>query len=316
MTAAVPRTIAFFVTRSFVLLDLSGALEAFNFANRLQPHAYALRVLSIDGQTVESSSGVEVATTCTPVDEFDTLFVIGGEPSIYEVAPADRTFVRDAAPKLRRVASVCIGAFILAATGLLDGRCATTHWMWSKELQERYPLVRVDGDRLFTQDGGIWTAAGVTAGIDLALAMIEEDLGKSVAHAVGRLMVMDQRRRGGQRQFSSLLHLDPESDRIRRVLTFARENLREPLPVARLAEVAHLSVRQFGRAFANATGTTPAKVVERLRVEAARPRVQEGRESLEAIARSVGFADADRMRQSFRRVFGQTPRALRQALWR
>lgn len=306
-----PRTIGFLVTPAFVLLDLSGALEAFHIVNRVQPDRYRLRVLSLEGGAVESSSGVAVVTEKAADGCFDTLFVIGGEHSVHDVPAGQVAFVQTAAGEVRRLASVCVGAFILAAAGLLDGRRATTHWMYAEELQARHPQVQVDGDRIFVRDGHVWTSAGITAGIDLALALIEEDLGKDVARSVARLLVVYHRRAGGQMQFSSLLKLDPDSDRIRRVLSFAREHLDHPLPVEKLAEVANLSVRQFSRAFARATGTTPAKVVERLRAESARPRVQDGREPLESIARSVGFIDADRMRLSFRRVFGQTPQTLR-----
>ena len=311
MSPVSTRSVAFLVTPAFVLLDMSGALEAFHLANRLRPDSYRLRVMSLDGGPIESTAGVAVATERATQEPFDTLFVIGGERSIYGVPSDQIGYLRAVAPGVRRVASVCVGAYILAAAGLLDDRRATTHWMWAKEMQQRYPQVRVDGDRIFTCDEGIWTSAGVTAGIDLALALIEDDLGKDVARSVARLMVVYHRRAGGQMQFSSLLKLDPDSDRIRRVLSYVREHLDDPLPVEKLAEIAHLSVRQFGRAFSQATGTTPAKVVERLRVEAARPRIQDGREPLESIARSVGFSDADRMRLSFRRVFGQTPQTLR-----
>lgn len=311
MPPASPRMIGFLVTPAFVLLDLSGALEAFHLANRLRADSYRLRVMSLEGGPVESAAGVALVSERASHEVLDTLFVIGGERSLYGVPGAQVAYLRATAPAVRRVASVCVGAYILAAAGLLDGRRATTHWMWSRELQERFPQVRVDGDRIFTRDGNIWTSAGITAGIDLALALIEDDLGKELARSVARLLVVYHRRAGGQKQFSSLLTLDPDSDRIRRVLSYAREHLERPLPVEKLAEIAHLSVRQFGRAFARATGTTPAKVVERLRVEAARPRVLDGHEPLEAIARSVGFTDADRMRLSFRRVIGQTPQALR-----
>ncbi len=305
------RSVSFFIAPAFVLLDLSGALEAFHIANRLRPDSYRIRVLSLAGGPVESSSGVAVLSEVARHESLDTLFVIGGERSVYDVPGAQVAYVRDAAKDARRVASVCVGAFVLATAGLLDGRRATTHWLYADDLQARFPQVKVDGDRIFIRDGGLWTSAGITAGIDLALSMIEDDLGKDIALAVARLLVVYHRRAGGQRQFSSLLDIDPDSDRIRRVLSFAREHLADPLPVERLAQVANLSIRQFGRSFTQATGTTPAKVIERLRVEAARARIQDGREPLETIARSVGFSDADRMRLSFRRVIGQSPQHLR-----
>jgi transcriptional regulator GlxA family with amidase domain len=207
-----------------------------------------------------------------------------------------------------------MGAFPLAASGLLDGRRATTHWRYAEKLQAMYPAVKVEGDRIFINEGGVWTSAGMTAGIDMTLALIEDDLGRDLAREVARTLVLYYQRPGGQMQFSSLLDVDPGSDRIRSALTFAREHLSEPLPVERLAEAAHLSVRQFSRAFVSATGMTPAKAIERMRVEAARPRVEDGQQTLEAIAQTVGFVDAERMRQSFVRILGYTPQSLRRAV--
>ncbi|WP_428384380.1 GlxA family transcriptional regulator [Nevskia ramosa] len=312
MTPRSPLTIGFFLTADFVLLDLSGALEPFYLANVVDGERYRLRVLSNAGGLIRSCEGVLLDSEPVTLEGLDTLFVIGGErAALYDIPQEQAAVVREASGQIRRVASVCVGAFILAAAGLLDGRRATTHWRYAADLQARYPRVRVDGDRIFIRDGAVWTSAGISAGIDLALALIEEDLGRDVAASVARHLVVSHRRAGGQLQYSSSLQLDPDSDRIRRVLSFVREHLDQPLPVEKLAEIANLSVRQFGRAFSRATGTTPAKVVERLRVEAAKPRVEDGRESLDAIARSVGFADADRMRHSFHRVLGQTPRTVR-----
>ena len=313
MTHHSPLTLGFFITPAFVLLDLAGALEPFHLANWLGGERYRIRVLSASGGLVRSSEGVTVGSELAEVGGLDTLFVIGGEGAALRAIPDEQTaFVRAAYDGgVRRVASVCVGAFILAAAGLLDGRRATTHWMYAPELQRRHPKVQVDGDRIFTRDDRIWTSAGITAGIDLALSLIEEDAGKTVARTVARQLVVYHRRAGGQMQFSSLLRLDPDSDRMRRVMSFMRENLERALPLERLADIANLSVRQFGRSFFKSTGTTPAKLVERLRVEAAKPRIEEGREPLDAIARSVGFADTDRMRHAFLRVLGQTPRALR-----
>ena len=313
MIAASPLTLGFFVTPDFVLLDLSGALEPFYLANREGRERYRLRVMSIAGGRVRSSEGVTIDTEVASAAGVDTLFVIGGERAVLEpVKPEHSTFVREAHDAgVRRVASVCVGAFILAAAGLLDGRRATTHWMYAPELQQRYPKVKVDGDRIFTRDDRLWTSAGITAGIDLALSLMEEDFGKTLARTVARQLVVYHRRAGGQMQFSSLLRLDPDSDRVRRVMSFMRENLEHTLSLERLADIANLSVRQLGRSFFKSTGTTPAKLVERLRVEAAKPRVEDGREALDVIARSVGFSDTDRMRLAFLRVIGQTPRALR-----
>ena len=313
MTYRIPLTVGFFITPEFTLLDLGGALEPFHLANWLGGERYRIRVLSASGGLVRSSEGVTVGSEQAGIDGLDTLFVIGGERAAQQPVQAEHTAIVRAAYDggIRRVASVCVGAFILAAAGLLDGRRATTHWMYAPELQRRHPKIQVDGDRIFTRDDRIWTSAGITAGIDLALSLIEEDLGKTVARTVARQLVVYHRRAGGQMQFSSMLRLDPDSDRMRRVMSFMRENLERSLTLERLADVANLSVRQFGRSFFKATGTTPAKLVERLRVESAKPRIEEGHESLDTIARSVGFADTDRMRHACLRVLGQTPRALR-----
>jgi len=310
-----PRHIAFFVYPGFVLLDVSGPLEAFATAEQVVPGSYRFSILSTEGGAVRSSAGVSLLSENAHVRAIDTLIVAG------DVGLAERQigrekidFIRAAAAKARRTVSVCMGAFIFAASGLLDGRKATTHWLFAPRMQEMYPSVRVEGDRIFLNDHGIWTSAGMTAGIDVALALIEDDLGAAVARKVARMMVVYYRRPGGQMQYSSLLDLDPGPDRIRRVLSFAREHLARPLTVDELADVAHLSVRQFSRAFAAATGMTPAKAVERLRVEAARPLVEESDEPFEIIARAVGFVDEDRMRESFVRALGQSPRAVRNSM--
>lgn len=312
MISAKPRHVAFFVYPGFVLLDLSGPLEAFATAASQAPGSYRLTVMSLQGGEIESSTRLKVMSERAVLGGIDT-FVVVGDFGLADgvVAPETRSFIRAAATGARRTASVCMGAFLLAASGMLDGRKATTHWRYAPRLQALYPDIRVDGDRIFFNEGNVWTSAGMTAGIDMTLAMIEEDLGRELSRAVARLMVVYYRRPGGQLQHSSLLDLDPAQDRIRRVLSYARENLTESLPVERLADRAHMSVRQFSRAFLAATGMTPAKAIERLRAEAAHSRVEEGGESLEVIARAVGFADAERMRQTFIRVFGQPPQAVR-----
>jgi transcriptional regulator GlxA family with amidase domain len=314
MISDVPRHIAFFVYPGFLLLDLSGPLEAFATANELVPGSYRFSYVSLGGGEIESSSGVRIATEAGAATGIDT-FLVAGDPGLSDARVSDETaaLIRGAALGARRTASVCMGAFMLAASGLLDGRRATTHWCWAAKMKERYPAVCVEEDRIFVNDGAIWTSAGMTAGIDLALALIEEDLGRDVARAIARMMVVYYRRPGGQMQYSSLLDMDPVSDRVRTVLTFAREHLTEPLSVEQLAAMASLSVRQFSRAFAAATGMSPAKAVERLRAEAARPMVEDGRETFEVIAPRVGFADAERMRRAFVRTFGQSPQAMRRA---
>ena len=211
----------------------------------------------------------------------------------------------------RRVAATCTGAFVLAEAGLLDGRRATTHWNAARKLQARFPKVKVEEDRIFIVDGPVWTSAGMTAGIDLTLAMVEKDLGAEAARAVAKKLVVYHRRAGGQSQFSALLELEPKSDRIQNALAYARNNLDKALTVGELAQAANLSPRQFSRAFRAETGQSPAKAIENLRLEAARLSMEQSRHPIDVIARQTGFADRDRMRRAFLRAFGQPPQVIR-----
>jgi transcriptional regulator GlxA family with amidase domain len=300
--------IGFVVLPGFQMMSFAVA-SVFEFANKetAEP-VYDVRLLSEAGGFVCSSIGVSVATEPFDDTNFDTLIVgRGTEP----LTPGLIEFVRQAPRRCRRVAATCVGAFTLAEAGLLDGRRATTHWARARELQARFPKVKVEEDRIFIIDGPVWTSAGMTAGIDLALAMVEQDLGEDVARAVARKLVVYHRRAGGQSQFSTLLELEPKSDRIQNALTYAKRNLDKPLTVGRLAEAAHLSPRQFSRAFRAETGRSPAKAVENLRVEAARLMMEQSRHPIDIIARQTGFADRDRMRRAFLRAFGQPPQVLR-----
>jgi transcriptional regulator GlxA family with amidase domain len=309
------RSVWLVVFPGFELLDMSGPLCALNLATATNRASYLAEVISARGGLIASCSGVPIHTLkASPRKLVDTLLIAGG--------PADRVFEGDAgavaliknlAARARRVASVCTGAFLLASAGLLDGRVATTHWRYAAELQRRFPKVRVSADKIFVKDGSVWTSAGITAGIDLTLALIEDDFGADVSKAVAREMVVYHRRSGGQSQFSTLLELEASSDRVRVALNFAREHLHEPLSVERMAGAARVSARQFARLFLKETGDTPARVVERLRAEVALPHVQEGHEPIEVIARNVGFGDTERMRRAFLRIYGQPPRALRRA---
>jgi transcriptional regulator GlxA family with amidase domain len=227
--------------------------------------------------------------------------------------PETVAYVRAAAHRARRVASVCTGAFVLAAAGLLDGRRATTHWARAAEFARAYPRVNVEPDRIFIRDGDLWTSAGITAGIDLALALAADDLGEAAAKRAAQQLVVYHRRPGGQSQFSALLEADRPSGRFSPLLAWARERLGEPLPVERLADRAAMSPRHFARAFTAETGMTPAKAVERLRLEAARERVESGAEPIEGVAAHTGFGDPERMRRAFLRAFGQPPQALRRS---
>jgi transcriptional regulator GlxA family with amidase domain len=242
----------------------------------------------------------------------DTLIIAGGLGAREASACAKTSaYVRAAAARARRTASVCSGAFVLAAAGLLDGRRATTHWNRAAEFARDFPQVRVEPDRIFIRDGALWTSAGITAGIDLALALIADDLGEAVAKRAAQQLVVYYRRPGGQSQFSALLEADRPGSRFSPLLVWARERLDARLTVERLAERARMSPRHFARAFAAETGVTPAKAIERLRLEASRERVESGLEPIERIAALTGFGDPERMRRAFLRAFGQPPQALR-----
>ena len=309
------KLICFLVFPGFELLDLSGPRCAFNLASEVHQATYEVRIVSAGGGLVGAAGGIRIETAAMPGDgRLDTVIVVGTPTAQAGEGHAETINVlRSLARRARRKASVCTGAFLLAAAGLLDGRLATTHWRYAALLQRRYPEIRVDADRIFVQDGDTWTSAGIAAGIDLALAMIEEDCGADVSKAVARDLVVYHRRAGGQSQFSTMLELEPPAGRIKDVLAYARDHLGERLSVGRLAEVACVSARQFARLFLAETGETPARAVERLRVEAATPRVQAGHEPIERIAADVGFGDLERMRGAFLRTYGQPPQALRRA---
>jgi transcriptional regulator GlxA family with amidase domain len=303
--------IGFFVCHGHDALDLAGPLSAFNQAATAAGHApYDLQVISQAGGPVLSNAGLAIETKPFGRRTFDTVIFVGGDIGPMQT-PENVAAARKLGNRTERVASVCTGAFLLAEATLLDDRRATTHWRYIAQLQSRFPRVRVEGDSIYIADGRIWTSAGIASGIDLALAMIEKDMGAEIARAVSKLLVVAYRRPGGQSQFSAMSQMEPESDRIRAALSFAREHLAEALPVERLAEAASLSPRQFGRAFRRETGETPAKAVERLRVEAARLRLRDGSEPIETIALAVGFTDPERMRRAFVKLHGHPPQSIR-----
>jgi transcriptional regulator GlxA family with amidase domain len=284
----------------------------FEIANQLATESvYDIRMLSKHGGPVRTSIGFQVLTEPFSAEPYD-LLIVGA--SLEDASTETVEFIRDALSHCRRIATTCHGAFVLAEAGLLDGRRATTHWARAAELRARYPKVRVEEDRIFINDGPVWTSAGMTAGIDLALALVEDDLGPELALRVAGRLVLYQRRAGGQSQFSSLLELTPKSDRIRAVLDYARRNLAERLSVEDLAEVAHLSPRQFSRSFQAETGQTPAKAIENLRLEGARALLEDTHHSLDVIAQMSGFADRQRMRRAFLRIYHQSPNAIRQKI--
>lgn len=307
------RKVSFLIARGFELLDLSGPLCAFSIARDIYDVPYETSIVSAGGGLVCGSARVSVETSSLPQTQHgDTIIVIGGPKATIEGdSPETVNMLRSLAPSTRRVASVCTGAFYLAEAGVLDGRRATTHWRHAPLLQARFPSLSIDVDRIYVNDGHVWTSAGISAGIDLALAMIEADFGSSISKSVARELVVYHRRPGGQSQFSAILELEPGSDRIRNALAFARSHIHENLSVERLADIACLSERQFARLFLKETGETPARAIERLRAEVARPRLEEGIAPIEVIAREAGFGDVERMRRSFVKFFGHSPQAMR-----
>ncbi len=301
--------IAYLLVPDFQVMVFS-SLSVFELANHPAPGHYDLRLISEHGGNVRSSLGYSVSTEAFSETPFDTV-ITGGAIRVGPASPAVIDFLNRAMSSSRRMASMCTGAFYLAQAGLLDERRVTTHWAYARALQAGYPKSKVEEDRIFIIDGPVWTSAGMTAGTDLALAMVEKDLGGEVARFVAKKLVMFHRRAGGQLQHSVLLDLDAKSDRIQSALAYARNNLHTPLSVDQLADAANLSPRQFSRAFRAETGRSPAKAVESLRVEVARSMMEQGSLSIDVVARETGFADRDRMRRAFLRAFGQPPQVIR-----
>jgi transcriptional regulator GlxA family with amidase domain len=301
------------------LLDVTGPLQVFASANDLLalegvPRPYLLKVVALGGAGVTASAGVALAAgpLTRSHETLDTLLIAGGEGA--EAAaenPLLIDWVRTRAAQARRVASVCTGAFLLAAAGILDGRRAATHWMYCQRLAERFPEVRVETDPIYVRDGPIWTSAGVTAGIDLALALVEEDLGRSVALAVARYLVVFLKRPGGQAQFSAALALQTADDTFGALHEWINSHLAEDLSLAVLAEHAGMSERTFSRRYAEATGQTPARSIERLRVDAARRLLSESRLPIKRVAQRCGLGSEETMRRSFVRLLAITPQEYR-----
>lgn len=303
------RAVFILIFPGFQILDAAGPLAAFEIAERHVPGSYVLRTVAAESGLVRSSSGACLQAAALPgATAVDTLLVAGGDGCEAAAACArTRRCVRNAARTARRVASVCSGAYVLAAAGVLDGLPATTHWGRARDFAQRFPRVRLDADKIFIRAGNIWTSAGISAGIDLALAMIAEDLGDAVARRTAQQLVVYYRRPGGQSQFSALLAMDQPSGRFSALLEHARANLRERLDVEELARRSHLSPRHFSRLFRAEVGWTPAHAVEMLRVEAARARLESGAPSIQRVAQECGFGSAERMRRSFLRVAGAPP---------
>jgi transcriptional regulator GlxA family with amidase domain len=308
-----PRRIAFLVYPQFQILDATGPIAAFEIAERYRPGTYTLRSVAATPGAVASSSGACLqASALGRADTVDTLIVAGGEGSrAAALCARTRRFVLACAERSRRVASVCSGTYVLAAAGLLDGRRATTHWSVTADFCRRFPKVHLDADRIYVRDGRIWSSAGITAGIDLALALIGEDLGEDIARRTAQQLVVYRRRPGGQSQFSPLLQMERTDGRFGELWDHVRTHLRDRLSVTELARVSCMSPRNFSRVFKEEVGIAPAKAVERLRVDSARADLESGNRSIQQVAAECGFGNPERMRRSFLRVLGAPPSALK-----
>lgn len=305
--------VGYVLSEGFQILAI-GTQAVFEFANLVAGEPfYEISNYAVGGGELRSSIGMTMQTRpLTARSRADTWMVAGVIDPLPQPAPAELLrLLRLAAPRARRVAGLCTGAFVLAQAGLLEGRRATTHWSYADAMQQRHPGIRVEADRIFISDGPLWTSAGMTAGLDLALGLVEKDLGEATARSVAHRLVMQQRRAGGQSQHSELLKLAPKSDRIQQALDHARQNLAQPLGVEDLAAIAHLSPRQFSRVFSAETGQSPAKAIEGLRLEAARLMIEQSRHPLEVVARETGFRDRRHLREAFLRGFGVPPQGLR-----
>ncbi|KXF74799.1 AraC family transcriptional regulator [Paramesorhizobium deserti] len=300
------------------LLDVAGPLQVFSTANEIlnaqgmQAH-YEITVVGKHADTL-TSSGLAIATHQLPSsdDPIDTLVVAGGR-GVNAAIDDDAllSWIRQRSQEARRTASVCSGAFLLAEAGLLEGRRAVTHWGRCAEFAARYPSVRLEQDPIFVCDGTVWTSAGITAGIDLTLNLVEADLGRSIATAVARHLVVYLRRPGGQAQFSTALSLQGGESGFDRLHAWILENLRGDLSLSRLAEQAHMSTRSFSRHYHQATGITPARAIEKLRVEAARQMLGQSM-PVSRVSRQCGFGSEETMRRAFLRNLGVTPREYRE----
>ena len=316
-----PRRVMMLGYEGAQILDIAGPLQILTSVKQADGSpAYEAELVAPKAGVMATSAGLSLHVTRT-IDEvsagelqnLDTFLVAGGEGSrglIHDTRLLD--FIHTAAQAAHRTASICTGALLLAATGLLDGKRATTHWAYAAKFARDYPRVEVNEDAIYVRDGNIWTSAGVTAGMDLALALVEEDHGRDVALSIARHHVMFLMRPGGQSQFSAQLAAQSVDDeRIAQVCAYIVAHPRDPLTVPQLAGIAHMSERNFARRFAEEAAMTPALFVERARLDEARRRLSDGNLSLERVAREAGFGAGERMRRAFIRHLGVTPNRYR-----
>src|SRR3984957_8409702 len=316
---SVTRMIEILAYPAVQLLDVTGPLQVFASANDFMAKAgearpYTIRLVAPGGQNVYASAGVALTADPLPPVEtsVDTLIVAGGEG--VDAASVDAVlvdWVRERTKRARRTASICTGAFLLGACGVLDGRRAVTHWLYCAELARRFPAINVESDPIFVRDNSIWTSAGVTAGIDLALALVEEDLGRTMALTVARYLVVFLKRPGGQSQFSEALSLQAAEDKFGALHDWISKHLAENLSLPVLASRAGMSERSFSRHYAESAGLTPARAVERLRVQGARRLLLDTRLPVKRISQRCGFGSEETMRRSFLRLLSATPQDYR-----
>lgn len=312
MTVRTRRSIVIVAFPGAQLLDVAGPLEVFTAADDERDGAYRIDVVTADDRPSTTSSGLTIGPTTSlpdPGERIDTVIIAGGNGTPDAIVDGRITdWLRAAAPNVRRLTSVCSGAFLLAEAGLLEGRRATTHWSVCELLQSLHPSTTVESDAIYVRDGNIATSAGVTAGMDLSLALVEEDLGRDVALAVARRLVLFVRRPGGQSQFSAQLEAQTaEREPLKDLQAYIHEHPADDLSVAALAERAAMSPRHLARLFAREVGVTPAVYVERVRVEVARRLLEETNLGLDAVAAAAGFGSVETLRRSFHRRLHVSP---------
>ncbi|MFF5367344.1 GlxA family transcriptional regulator [Streptomyces sp. NPDC013187] len=304
-----PRTVLAVLFDGLQSLDVTGPLEVFAGADLLAPGAYRIRTASLDGAPVRTTSGLTLVPdeSLVSAPDPDILLVPGGTGSL-RPDPRLVGWVREHGPRVERLVSVCTGAAVLAEAGLLDGRRATTHWAYCDRLARAHPAVEIDPDPVYVRDGHIATSAGVTAGIDLALALVEEDLGRDAALTIARHLVVFLRRPGNQAQFSAQLAAQTaQREPLRDVQRWITDHPDADLCVDALAARARLSPRHFARAFRAETGMTPGRYVDRVRLEHARRLLEDTADGIEGIARTSGYGTPEAMRRAFVRTLGTPP---------
>lgn len=306
------RRVAFAIFPRFQLMDVAGPIAAFDFANLAVPSSYSLEVCAPGGGLIRSSSGASLHADPMAVGPFDTVFVSGGYGLDDRATMAAlMQWLDREAPRARRIAGVCVGSYAMAEAGLLDGRRATTHWGWIDDFSRRFPLVMAERNAIFLQDGKCWTSSGISSGIELAIALVREDLGDEVARTVTQEMFVHTRNPAGHLEPSRVQASGSGSPRFDELQRWMRANLGERMNVEDLAHRMAMSTRNFARLFRQKTGQSPAKAVEQMRLDAARLLLEGGTDPIEEIAGRAGFGDPERMRRAFRRNEGAPPSAVR-----